>query len=107
MDRISKKAYAKINLHLDVVSRYSDGYHEVNTIMQSISLADEVSVVLEGERINIFCDRSDVPSDERNIAWKAAGLFLDECRSKGVSVRDGVLIKIVKNTSVSLIALVQ
>jgi len=77
-------AYAKLNLYLDIVGRRADGYHLLETVMQSISLCDEVTVNAEegdGE-ISISCDRGDVPTDSRNTAYKAAELFMRETREK-------------------------
>jgi len=78
MYQTSKKAYAKINLHLDVVSKYDNGYHEVNTVMQSVSLADDVFVSLEGDGISLICDKDGIPDDNRNIAWRAAERYFAE-----------------------------
>lgn len=80
MDRIVKKAYAKINLHLDIASRYSDGYHEVHTVMQTLSLCDDVEISLNRsfEGIRLSCDMEEIPVDEKNIAWRAAKLYLEE-----------------------------
>ena len=78
MDRITKKAYAKINLFLDVTSKYPDGYHEVHTVMQSVSLFDEVDIELCSNGIEITCDKESVPTDSKNIVWKAAELFFNE-----------------------------
>ena len=86
---MKKKAYAKINLYLDVISRYDNGYHEVNTIMQTVSLADDIEILLEGEGISLVCDKKEIPDDSRNIAWRAAELFLSECpwvKCRGVSI---------------------
>ena len=64
MDRITKKAYAKINLFLDVISKRQDGYHEVNTVMQSVSLCDEVNIELCDKGIEIICVNESVPTDD-------------------------------------------
>ena len=86
---MKKKAYAKINLYLDVISKYDNGYHEVNTIMQTVSLADDIEILLEGEGVSLVCDKAEIPSDRRNIAWRAAEAFLSECPEiscKGISI---------------------
>jgi len=69
MYQIEKKAYAKINLHLDVLSRYPDGYHEVFTVMQSLSLCDDLKITLDDtfDGIKVVCDEADVPTDDKNI----------------------------------------
>lgn len=92
MTKVRLKAYAKINLHLDVVSKYGNGYHEVRTVMQTISLCDDVEVGLsEDGKNSIRCDIPSVPTDERNIAWRAADAFFEAS-----GIRGGANIKIVK-----------
>ncbi len=71
------KAYAKLNLTLDVLSRREDGYHDLEMIMQSISLCDSVSVRIGcGEGISVVSNVRHIPNDERNIAYKAATAFI-------------------------------
>lgn len=73
MHQVSLRAYAKINLLLDITERLPNGYHALSMMMQSVDLYDEVTVV-RGER-GIECDDPSVPTDSRNIAWKAADAF--------------------------------
>lgn len=89
MESVKIKAYAKINLHLDVVSKYENGYHEVRTVMQSVSLCDDVEVALNGTGKNsLWCDIPTVPTDEKNIAWRAADMFFERCGLKlGADIR--------------------
>lgn len=78
------KGYAKINLHLDVTGIMSDGYHSVNTVMQSLSLCDEVSVILRDEpEFDAECNVDGVPSDEKNIAVRAAKLYFETISKTG------------------------
>ena len=78
MKSITAVSNAKINLSLDVLGSRSDGYHEVRMIMQSIPLSDEITVeISDGEGIEILCAHEGVPEDGRNIAYKAASLFLE------------------------------
>lgn len=98
MDKIIKKAYAKINLFLDVVSRYPDGYHEVRTVMQSVSLCDDVEIELCEKGIYITCDNDLIPKDNRNIAWKAADLFFKEAH---FTDKIGVKINITKRIPIA------
>lgn len=89
------KAFAKINLGLDVLGKRDDGYHEVRMIMQSIGLCDEISLeVLEEDVIRLSLEGAgpDVPEDERNIMYKAAALLKEHC-----SLRQGVYIRAVKH----------
>ena len=70
---ITEKAYAKINLALDVIKKRTDGYHEVNMIMQSIDLYDEVSVK-KAPYLNVTMHGGEIPSAD-NIAFKTAKLL--------------------------------
>lgn len=91
------KAYAKINLSLDVVGKREDGYHLLEMIMQQIDLYDVIEIYKNSTGdINIDCDKKYVPCDERNLAYKAANLFLKEYK-----IQSGVNIKINKNIPVS------
>jgi 4-diphosphocytidyl-2-C-methyl-D-erythritol kinase len=76
---------AKINLHLEVLDKREDGYHNIDTVMQSVSLFDKVSVSLDkvecGGVITVKCSDESVPQGEisyKNIAFKAAELYFDE-----------------------------
>lgn len=91
---ISVRGYAKINLHLDITGRRSDGYHTVNTVMQTISLCDTVTVSLrEDERFFVTCNMEGVPTDEKNLAVKAA-LLLRETLGKRFGANIDILKKI-------------
>lgn len=69
------RAPAKINLFLEVLHRRDDGYHELRTLMCCIGLCDTLKVTLGGAVNRIRCDHPDVPSDESNLALRAAELF--------------------------------
>lgn len=78
MDKEIIKAYAKINLHLDVIGKAENGYHEVNTVMQTVSLCDEIEISLNRNGSHsIVCNSPAVPTDRRNLAWRAADLFFE------------------------------
>lgn len=71
-------ANAKLNLYLDITGVREDGYHTVEMVMQSITLSDIVDVTIsQGSGISLSCDAPHIPSDERNIAYKAAKLYLE------------------------------
>lgn len=91
------KSYAKINLSLDVIGKREDGYHLLKMIMQSIDLSDDVTIEKSSDGIRISCDKEYVPTDSRNLAYKAAQLFFDNFEIKS----DGVHIDIVKNIPVA------
>ena len=76
MMKIEEKAYAKINLSLDVLGVRSDGYHEMRMVMQSISLCDTVSITpTDSGEVRVKSNFRFLPSDGRNIAVKAAKAF--------------------------------
>lgn len=70
---VSGKAYAKINLYLDVTKKRDDGFHDIKSIMQSISLFDDIEICLsESPRDTIVCNIPDIPTDSSNLVIKAA-----------------------------------
>lgn len=71
MYELTLKAYAKVNLALDVLYKREDGYHEINSIMQQISLCDELTFTDNKEDIIIQCNSSDLPLDSSNLVYKA------------------------------------
>ncbi|MBQ9986701.1 MAG: 4-(cytidine 5'-diphospho)-2-C-methyl-D-erythritol kinase [Oscillospiraceae bacterium] len=71
------RAYAKLNLTLDVLGCRADGYHDLEMIMQSISLCDSVAVRIGcGGDVTAVSNVAHIPNDERNIAVKAARAFI-------------------------------
>ena len=86
---IEEKAYAKINISLDVTGRRADGYHDMVMIMQTVSLCDELTLSIEdGEGVSARSNLRFIPGDERNLAVKAAMKYLEAVgeRDKGVSI---------------------
>ena len=78
MTTLYEGAFAKINLTLDVLGKREDGYHDIKSVMQSISLRDDIEIdVGTGKPWKLLCDKEGIPTDESNLAWKAAKLFLD------------------------------
>jgi len=90
------KAYAKINIALDVVGKRDDGYHLLRMIMQTIDLYDSIEIEKINSGIKLKCNKHYVPTDERNLAYKAAKLFKET-----YSINDGVEIELIKNIPVS------
>lgn len=95
-DRAIARSYAKVNLTLDVTGRRENGYHDVRMIMQSVSLFDLVIVDKLNSGISISCNIKYLPCDDRNIAYKSAALFFEECGIKG-----GAKILIHKNIPIA------
>ncbi|KZL90057.1 4-(cytidine 5'-diphospho)-2-C-methyl-D-erythritol kinase [Clostridium magnum] len=77
------KAYAKINLSLDVVGKREDGYHLLKMIMQTVDLYDILNVKKTCRDIKVICNKPYVPTDERNLAYKAAELFINTYKIDG------------------------
>ncbi|HOA84784.1 MAG TPA: 4-(cytidine 5'-diphospho)-2-C-methyl-D-erythritol kinase [Bacillota bacterium] len=78
MNCITEAAPAKINLYLDILSKRPDGYHNIVSIMQAVSLSDTVRIELQpGSGINLLVSGdSSVPVGRENLAYRAAELFL-------------------------------
>ena len=71
------RSFAKINLHLEVAGRREDGYHELRTIFQTVSLCDRIEVSLEGHGVELRTSGLDVPGGSGNLAHRAATAFLE------------------------------
>lgn len=91
-----EKAYAKVNITLDVVGKREDGYHLLKMIMQNIDIYDVITIEKIENGIEITCNKPYVPTDERNLAYKAAKLFKDT-----FNITSGVSINIKKNIPVA------
>ena len=97
MDTIRLKARAKVNLGLDVVRRREDGYHEVKMVMQMLRLYDQIDIEKTQESgIFVRSNLSFLPTDERNIAYKAAKVMIDQ-----FGLEQGVIIRIEKHIPVA------
>lgn len=83
-------AFAKINLTLDVLGKRPDGYHDLESVMQTISIRDDVEVeVGTGQPWTLSCDWEDVPQDGTNLAWRAAEVFCQASKRdpEGLAIR--------------------
>jgi len=91
------RAYAKINLALDVLSKREDGYHEIRTIMQTVDLYDIINIEkIEEDSIIVTTSSENIPTDNKNHAYIAASLLKER-----FDVKQGVRIHIEKNIPVS------
>ncbi|HUI46565.1 MAG TPA: 4-(cytidine 5'-diphospho)-2-C-methyl-D-erythritol kinase [Nitrospirota bacterium] len=96
MKTLILRSPAKINLCLSVLGKRPDGYHEVEMLMQMVSLCDEITVTRDGKGIRVSCNEGAVPSGEGNTAWKAAYEML-----KAAGSGEGLSIEIKKNIPVA------
>lgn len=100
MNAFKEKAYAKINLYLDVVSKRDDGFHEIKTVMHTVSLSDDVTVAVVPSNklsIELFVDGAIfLPTDSKNLAYRAAELFFERLGETAA-----VRIRLVKRIPIS------
>ena len=90
------KAYGKINISLDVVGKREDGYHLLKMIMQNVDLYDSLSFQKCNKGINISCNKPYIPTDEKNLVYKAAQLFMDT-----YDIHEGINIYLKKDIPVA------
>lgn len=75
MRSVTLPSFAKINLDLRILGTRADGYHDLKTVFQSLALFDTVTVTARRGPLAILCDEPDIPTDRRNLVWKAASLL--------------------------------
>ncbi len=81
-------SFAKVNLHLEVLRRRRDGFHELRTLFQTIDLADEIDLDLAESGVELQVSGAPgLPADESNLAWQAAARFLARWGRAGEGVR--------------------
>lgn len=94
---VQEYAYAKLNLTLDVTAKREDGYHDMLMVMQTVSLTDSILIEKTEEKdIRASCNFRYVPSDERNLAVRAAGVYLEAIGEE----KSGIRIRMEKNIPV-------
>lgn len=87
MQSLTLPSPGKVNLRLEVVGKRSDGYHELRSLMERVSIADEIDLKIVEKGITVTCDHEGVPNDESNIAFKAIKEILAySSRNVGVEV---------------------
>ena len=95
--KVQEYAYAKLNLTLDVTAKRSDGYHDMLMVMQTVSISDSIVLEQTGEKgIRASSNFRYIPTDERNLAVRAAGAFLDTIGE----AKDGIVIRMDKTIPV-------
>ena len=93
MTTLYEGAYAKLNLTLDVLGKRDDGYHDLQSVMQTISIRDDIEIdVGTGKPWKLLCSEEGIPTDETNLAWKAAKVYCEALNKDP----DGLEIRITK-----------
>ena len=90
------KAYAKINLGLDVIGKLPSGYHEVRMVMQTVGIYDVLTLEKTESGITVITDSKELPTDENNLVYKAAKLMKEK-----YNIQEGIRIHLQKNIPVS------
>lgn len=97
MDFLKLNARAKINITLDVLGKRDDGYHELSMIMQTINLCDNVFIKKNNSgKIEMQCNLSWMPCDERNLVYQAADILKTR-----YDIKDGIFIDLTKNIPIA------
>ena len=97
MTTLYEGAFAKLNLTLEVRGKRPDGYHDIKSVMQTVSVRDDIEIDLDtGKPWKLLCSDGTIPADERNLAWKAARLYFDTIGKEP----DGIEIRITKRIPV-------
>ena len=78
MNRITVKAYGKLNLGLEILGRDERGYHDLRMVMQSVGVFDLLTITEEGQGLRLTCNDPGVPADETNLVLKCARKLLEE-----------------------------
>ena len=90
MTTLYEGAFAKLNLTLDVLGKRDDGYHDLQSVMQTISIRDDVEIDIgTGKPWKLLCSDESIPTDETNLAWKAAKVYCDAMKKdpNGIEIR--------------------
>ncbi|MCX6354816.1 MAG: 4-(cytidine 5'-diphospho)-2-C-methyl-D-erythritol kinase [Candidatus Aureabacteria bacterium] len=93
---IAIRCPAKVNLYLDLKGKRDDGYHEIRTVMQTVDLYDEIIIKESPREISMECDHAGLPTDERNLCWRAA-----DALRHAAGVQRGVRIHLVKRIPIA------
>jgi 4-diphosphocytidyl-2-C-methyl-D-erythritol kinase len=88
---VEKPSPCKVNLLLNILGKRPDGFHELETVLQPVRWHDELAVGRNGHGVHLTCNDPNLPTDSRNLAVRAAELFLERIGSK-----DGVVLRLEK-----------
>ncbi len=96
MEQCIRKAYAKINLGLDVIGRLENGYHEVKMVMQTVGIFDVLTLTKIPRGIVVTTDHGELPTDDGNLIYKAAKLMIEK-----YNIQEGVSVHLEKNIPIA------
>ena len=97
-DKIELKAYGKINLGLDVIRKRPDGYHDLDMIMQTVNVYDDIIITKTEKKgeIKVTTDKEVLSNEKGNLAYMAARMLFDE-----FGINDGIEIRINKRIPIA------
>lgn len=90
MTTLYEGAFAKVNLTLDVTGKRPDGYHDIKSVMQTISIRDDIEIDVDTDKEwELSCTDDSIPCDGRNLAWKAAEVYFSATgkSASGLAIR--------------------
>src|SRR5215468_2858680 len=90
--KLEKESPCKVNLLLNILGRRPDGFHELETVMHPVALFDRLSFTRSAPGIKLTCSDANLPTDSRNLVYRAAELLLQTA-----NIKDGVRIHLEKN----------
>src|SRR5204863_8542115 len=88
---LERRSSCKINLLLNFLGKRPDGFHELETVMHPVPVYDRLTFERGGSGIQLTCSEPNLPTDSRNLVYRAAEAFL-----KTANIRDGITLHLEK-----------
>ncbi len=88
---LQKQSPCKVNLLLNILGRRPDGFHELETLMHPVQLHDQLTFARSGQTIELTCNDASLPTDSRNLVYRATELFLTSA-----NIKEGVRLHLEK-----------
>src|SRR3974390_2877278 len=89
---LERPSPCKVNLVLNILGRRADGFHDLETVMHPVAVFDRLRFTRTGAEIRLTCSEPSLPTDSRNLVYRAAEAFL-----RAASIREGVRLHLEKN----------